>query len=67
MDCREKGCPLHVILSRINDLLSSVFEKRLENKIENYKEQKENLMNELRELISEGIKEYKEGKIKFRF
>jgi hypothetical protein len=42
-------------------------ERQLEEKIGNYKKQKEKLMSALRELIFEGIKEYKEGKIRFRF
>jgi hypothetical protein len=42
-------------------------EKKLGNTIESYKEQKEILMNEIRELVSEGIEEFKTGKIRFRF
>jgi len=42
-------------------------EKELEDKIENYKKQKKELMSEIRELVSEGVEGYKTGKIHFRF
>jgi hypothetical protein len=42
-------------------------EKELENKINDYKEEKQKLINEINELVLEGIREYKEGKINFRF
>lgn len=43
------------------------FDFNVEAKLENYKEQKGELIRELKFLISEAISEYKEGKIKFRF
>ena len=42
-------------------------EKQLEEKLENYQQKKEELLNEIRKLVTEGVKEYREGKIHFRF
>ncbi len=42
-------------------------EEKLKNKIANYDDRKNSLINRLQELIKEGIDEYKTGKIKFRF
>lgn len=43
------------------------FDFNVKVKLKNYKEQKEELIRELKFLISETIRQYKEGKIKFRF
>jgi hypothetical protein len=42
-------------------------ERQLEERIGNYKKQKEKLMSALRGLAAEGVKEYKKGKLHFRF
>lgn len=42
-------------------------ESSLKGKITNYDDKKSSLLNRLQELVKEGIKKYKAGKIKFRF
>lgn len=42
-------------------------ESELKNKIADYDRKRSSLVNELKELVREGIKEYKAGEIKFRF
>lgn len=42
-------------------------EPALKNSLPNYENEKNVLIEELKNLVIEGIREYKEGKIKFRF
>jgi len=42
-------------------------ERNLKTNLPNYEKQKSVLLTELKNLVKEGVKEYKEGKIKFRF
>jgi hypothetical protein len=42
-------------------------EKNLKTNLPNYEKEKNELLEKLQNLVKEGVKEYKEGKIKFRF
>ncbi len=50
-----------------NPYFDFTVESSLKSKITNYDDKKSSLMNNLRELVKEGIEKYKAGEIKFRF
>jgi len=50
-----------------NPYFDFTIESGLKNKVVNYSDRKSSLLNRLREIVKEGIEEYKAGKIKFRF
>lgn len=50
-----------------NPYFDFTIESGLKNKIAHYDDRKSSLLNRLREIIKEGVEEYKSGKIRFRF
>lgn len=50
-----------------NSYFDFIIESELKNKLADYDKKRSSLVNELEELVREGIKEYKAGEIKFKF